>query len=109
MKEFRRPEFKAEATVHTSNPHLIEAHAVVKAQASYFAGNILFAILFLKAVLFLILQSRGLFMLLRELLFLQVPLIIEQRIIFRSFQICIPENEEKPIKAKIFEELEISN
>ena len=40
LKEFRRPDFKAEATVHTSN-HSIEGHAIVKAVASYYAGKYL--------------------------------------------------------------------
>lgn len=41
IQEFRRPDFKAEAKMHTIDPHLIEGHAVVRGTASYFAGGAL--------------------------------------------------------------------
>lgn len=39
VQEFRKPQFKVEAKLHSSGPHLFEGSAIVKGEASYYAGG----------------------------------------------------------------------
>lgn len=39
VQEFRRPQFKVETLVHTVDPHLFGGQAIVKGDASYYAGG----------------------------------------------------------------------
>jgi hypothetical protein len=36
LQEFRRPEFKAEAKMHTVDPHIIQGHAILRAEGTSF-------------------------------------------------------------------------